>query len=181
MGSRPLHPLDAIYRELADIARQVPREQADALAGAAVEARRVFVSGMGRSGLMMRAFAMRLMQLGLTAYIVGDTTTPSIAKGDLLVVGSRFGRSGSLQHHAAIARREGARVAVVTMDPGTPLAEGADLVATIPVSEGGPSQQPLGTLFEQSLLVYLDAVVILLKRRLHATEKAMRRRHTNLE
>lgn len=181
MGSRPLHPLDAIYRELSDIAASLPREEAEALAAAVEAAHRVFVSGMGRSGLMVRAFAMRLMQLGVTVYVVGDTTTPSIAKGDLLVVGSRFGRSGSLSHFVEIARREGARVAVVTMDPDTPLARLADLVATIPVAEGGPSKQPLGTLFEQSLLVYLDAVVLLLKRRLRKTEDAMRKRHTNLE
>ena len=181
MGSRPLHPLDAIYRELTDIAAGLPRGEADALARAVRGARRVFVSGMGRSGVMMRAFAMRLMQLGVTVFVVGDTTTPSIAKGDLLVVGSRFGRSGSLAHHVKIARRVRARVAVVTMDPGTPLAKAADLVATIPVPAGGPSRQPLGTLFEQSLLVYLDAVVLLAKRLLHKTEKAMKKRHTNLE
>lgn len=181
MGSRPLHPLDAIYRELSDIARALPREQADALAEAVRDSRRVFVGGMGRSGLMMRAFAMRLMQLGVTVYVVGDTTTPSIARGDLLVVGSRFGRSGSLAHFVEIARREGAGVAVVTMDPETPLGKLADLVATIPVAEGGPSRQPMGTLFEQSLLVYLDAVVLLLKRHLRKTEVAMRKRHTNLE
>jgi 6-phospho-3-hexuloisomerase len=181
MGSRPLHPLDAIYRELSDIASALPRGEAESLASAVRDARRVFLTGMGRSGLMMRAFAMRLMQLGVTVFVVGDTTTPSIAKGDLLVVGSRFGRSGSLAHHVDIARREGARVAVVTMDPATPLARSADLVATIPVAGGGPSKQPLGTLFEQSLLVYLDAVVLLLKRLLHKTEGAMRKRHTNLE
>jgi 6-phospho-3-hexuloisomerase len=181
MGSRPLHPLDAIYRELSDIAAALPREQAESLARAVRDSRRVFVSGMGRSGLMMRAFAVRLTQLGVTVFVVGDTTTPSIAKGDLLVVGSRYGRSGSLSHFVHIARREGARVAVVTMAPDTPLAESADIVATIPVAEGGPSKQPLGTLFEQSLLVYLDAVVVLLKRLLHKTEKAMRKRHTNLE
>jgi 6-phospho-3-hexuloisomerase len=181
MGSRPLHPLDAIHRELAEIAASLPRGEAEALARAVRDARRVFVSGMGRSGLMMRAFSMRLMQLGVTVYVVGDTTTPSIAKGDLLVVGSRFGRSGSLTHYVRIARREKARVAVVTMVPDTPLGRTADYVATIPVAEGGPSRQPLGTLFEQSLLVYLDAVVLLLKRLLHKTEGAMRKRHTNLE
>jgi 6-phospho-3-hexuloisomerase len=181
MGSRPLHPLDAIYRELADIAAKVPRAPADALAREVRDARRVFVSGMGRSGLMARAFAMRLMQLGVTVHVVGDTTTPSISRGDLLVVGSRFGRSGSLRHYVDIARREGARVAVVTMDPETPLARQADVVALIPVAEGGPSRQPLGTLFEQSMLVYLDAVVLLLKRLLHKTERTMRKRHTNLE
>lgn len=181
MGSRPLHPLDAIYRELTDIAAALPREEAGALALAVSRAKRVFLGGMGRSGLMMRAFAMRLMQLGVEVYVVGETTTPSIRKGDLLILGSRYGRSGSLAHYVEIARREKALVAVVTMDKNTPLAKTADLVATIPVTEGGPSQQPLGTLFEQSLLVYLDAVVLLLKRLLHKTEHAMRKRHTNLE
>lgn len=181
MGSRPLHPLDAIYRELTDIAAGLPREEAGALALAVSRANRVFLGGMGRSGLMMRAFAMRLMQLGVEVHVVGDTTTPSIRRGDLLILGSRYGRSGSLAHYVEIARREKARVAVVTMDGKTPLARTADLVATIPVPEGGPSQQPLGTLFEQSLLVYLDAVVLLLKRLLHKTERAMSKRHTNLE
>ncbi len=181
MGTRPLHPLDAIYRELTDIAAALPREEAGALARAGRDAKRVFLGGMGRSGLMMRAFAMRLMQLGVEVHVVGDTTTPSIRKGDLLILGSRYGRSGSLAHYVDIARREGARVAVVTMDKNTPLAKTADLVATIPVTKGGPSQQPLGTLFEQSLLVYLDAVVLLLKRLLHKTERAMSKRHTNLE
>jgi len=181
MGSRPLHPLDAIYRELTDIASSLPREEAGALAAAIRDAKRVFLGGMGRSGLMMRAFAMRLMQLEVEVHVVGDTTTPSIRKGDLLILGSRYGRSGSLAHYVEIARREGARVAVVTMDKDTPLAKTADLVATIPVPAGGPSQQPLGTLFEQSLLVYLDAVVLLLKRLLHKTERAMSKRHTNLE
>jgi 6-phospho-3-hexuloisomerase len=181
MGSRPLHPLDAIYRELTDIAAGLPREEAGALALAVSKANRVFLGGMGRSGLMMRAFAMRLMQLGVEVHVVGDTTTPSIRRGDLLILGSRYGRSGSLAHYVEIARREKARVAVVTMDAKTPLARTADLVATIPVPEGGPSQQPLGTLFEQSLLVYLDAVVLLLKRLLHKTERTMSKRHTNLE
>ena len=181
MGSRPLHPLDAIHRELSEIAAALPREEAGALSRAIRDARRVFLGGMGRSGLMMRAFAMRLMQLGVTVYVVGDTTTPSIGRGDLLVLGSRYGRSGSLAHYVDIARREGARIAVVTMDSDTPLARAADLVATIPVASGGVSRQPLGTLFEQSLLVYLDAVVLLLKRLLHKTEHAMRKRHTNLE
>jgi 6-phospho-3-hexuloisomerase len=181
MGSRPLHPLDAIHSELSEIAGRIPRREADALARAIARAKRVFVSGMGRSGLMCRAFAMRLMQLGVAVHVVGDTTTPSIARGDLLIVGSRFGRSGTLRHHVAIAHAEGARVAVVTMDPRTPLGKQADLIATIPVEAGGPSRQPMGTLFEQSLLVYLDAVVILLKRLLRRTEQGMRRRHTNLE
>ncbi len=95
MGSRPLHPLDAIYRELTDIAAALPREEAGALARAIRRARRVFLGGMGRSGLMMRAFAMRLMQLGVEVHVVGDTTTPSIRRGDLLILGSRYGRSGS--------------------------------------------------------------------------------------
>ena len=69
MGSRPLHPLDAIYRELTDIAAGLPREEAGALALAVSRAKRVFLGGMGRSGLMMRAFAMRLMQLGDLCFV----------------------------------------------------------------------------------------------------------------
>ncbi len=37
---------------------------------------RIFVTGLGRTGLMARGFAMRLMHLGRRVYHVGDVITP---------------------------------------------------------------------------------------------------------
>ena len=52
--------------------------------------RRIFVAGEGRSGFSAKGFAMRLMHLGYTVYVVGETITPALREGDLLVGGVRF-------------------------------------------------------------------------------------------
>ena len=130
---------------------------------------------------MARAFAMRLMHLGVTVHVVGDTTTPSIEEGDLLLCCTRFGRSGSLIHYIQKAHSARATAAVVTMDAASPMVGEADCVLLIPVVEEKEIRQPLGTLFEQLLLLTLDALVIVLMRKMRFTEKEMALRHTNLE
>ena len=112
--------------------RAVSPEQFDAAVETIDAAERVFVAGAGRTGLAMRAFAMRLMHLGKTAYVVGETTTPGIAAGDLLVIGSGSGRTASLQAAAGKAKQLGARILLLTIDPGSPIGKLADAIVEIP-------------------------------------------------
>jgi 6-phospho-3-hexuloisomerase len=173
--------LNRILSELTEIAGRTSETELERLADKILEADRVYVAGMGRSGLMARAFAMRLMHLGLSVFVVGETTTPSIEEGDLLLCCTRFGRSGSLLHYMEKARDGGAKAAVITIDPASPMAKKADVVLPIPVGEDEVSRQPLGTLFEQTLLLTLDALVIVLMQKRGFTEAEMARLHTNLE
>ena len=187
--------LDAIRRTILDELRQtlnqVSCEEVAALVREITEARRVFVSGAGRSGLVMRSFAMRLAQLGLHAHVVSETTTPAVKSGDLLLIGSGSGVTDRLVHYAGKAAEAGARVAAATADPASPAARLADTVVVIPAptpksskeagDRGHPSRQPMGTLFEQSLGLVLDAGVMLLMARLGETERGMFARHANLE
>ncbi len=181
MGPDPLDPLKAILAELTEVAAHVDRAEMARLVGIMSEARRIFVTGMGRSGLMARAFAMRLMQLKFEVYVVGETTTPSIRKGDLLVCCSRYGASRSLRTYIEKAHEAGAAAALITMTTKSPLARQADHVFQLRVTEGGKSRQPLGTVFEQSLLVYCDALVLLAMRTLGISERQMAQQHTQLE
>src|SRR5207247_11082074 len=48
------------------------------------KSRRILVLGVGRSGLIGRAFAMRLMHLDFSVYVRGGTIPPAIGKGDLV-------------------------------------------------------------------------------------------------
>jgi 6-phospho-3-hexuloisomerase len=173
--------VDRILGELTEIAGRTAEESLSRLADRILEADRVYVTGMGRSGLMARAFAMRLMHLGLRVFVVGETTTPSIEEGDLLICCSRYGRSGSLLHYADKARAAGAFAAVITMDGKSPLAEKSGEVLEIPVGQSDRTRQPLGTLFEQLLLLTLDALVIVLMQKRGFTEREMAALHTNLE
>ncbi len=173
--------LDLILEELTGIAERTSEEDLSRLADRILDADRTYVAGMGRSGLMARAFAMRLMHLGLPVFVVGETTTPSIEEGDLLLCCSRYGRSGSLLHYGEKAHAAGAAVAVITMDPETPLVDIADEVLLVPVKGERETRQPLGTLFEQILLLTLDALAAVLMEKREVTEREMARLHTNLE
>jgi 6-phospho-3-hexuloisomerase len=181
--------LEQILAELRDCVRQVSAESL-ARAGALIESSsRIFVAGAGRSGLCMRAFAMRLMHLGKTVYVVGETTTPGIAGTDLLVLGSGSGRTTSLCAMAEQARRLGAQVLLFTTDAGSPLARLSDLQVVIPAPSfrvrdemhDSLSVQPLGTLFEQSMLILCDSLILALMRRTGVSAVRMFAQHANLE
>lgn len=174
-------PLSDVLSELREIAERVDRTQMAELVEVIARSKRIFVAGMGRSGLMARALAMRLMHLGFDVYVVGDTTTPSIRSKDLLICCSRYGRSRSLNTYITKAHEEGAAAALITMTRRTPLAKKADYVFLIPVEKSGESRQPLGTVFEQSLLVYCDAIVLMAMTRLKISERDMAAQHTQLE
>ena len=49
------------------------------------DAKRIFVAGAGRSGLISKFFAMRLMHAGFEVFVVGEIVTPSICEGDLFL------------------------------------------------------------------------------------------------
>ncbi len=188
-------PFDEIRRTVLDeIQRTLDRvsiEEVEALVREILEARRIFVAGAGRSGLVMKGYAMRLVQLGLQVHVVSETTTPAVGPGDLLLIGSGSGVTERLVHYAGKAVGTGARVTVATADAGSPAARLADRVVVIPAptpkssketgDEESRSRQPMGTLFEQCLGVMLDASVMLLMTRLDETGRSMFARHANLE
>lgn len=142
-------------------------------------AKRVFVYGVGRSGLVARAFAMRLTQLGLDSFFIGETITPIVKAGDLVVIVSNTGTTMSAVQTANIARRVGAKVLAVTGNAHSKLAQAANLSLTIsePRDARRPRSAPLGTLFETASLVLLDGVVADVMKELGETEASMRGRH----
>lgn len=149
---------------------------------------RIFVTGLGRTGLMARGFAMRLMHVGRRVYHVGDVITPAIRKGDLLVIESRTGRSKILTLYEEIAHKAKARVILVTADRTSPVARKADVVLTIDDRAVVQTRKrrhevylPLGSLFEQALLVVMDQVVVDLMKALDLTERDLARIHTRFE
>ena len=143
------------------------------------EHRRIFLYGAGRSGLMLRAFAMRLVQMGKCAYVAGETITPAIGPGDLLVVASASGKTHSVCHCAKTAKEAGAEVFVITASEHSPLTQiqTADVIFCAPAKDSTASGQVMGSLFEQLLLLFSDAVIAAT----HTDEQLMRQNHANLE
>ncbi|HDL15526.1 MAG TPA: SIS domain-containing protein, partial [Euryarchaeota archaeon] len=152
--------------------------------------------GAGRSGLVAKAFAMRLMHLGITVYVVGESVTPSITDKDLLITISGSGETTSIVTSGKIAKSSGAKLAVITSYPTSSLGKMADIVVLIKgrtkligekdfflrqIKGEHYPLAPLGTLFEVAVLVFLDALIVELMVRLGKTEDEMRYRHTQLE
>ncbi|HZU00229.1 MAG TPA: hypothetical protein VFA10_11235, partial [Ktedonobacteraceae bacterium] len=90
--------LSTIVSEIEHVLSEVDETQVDTFADQLLAAPRVFVTGEGRSGLMAKAFAMRLMHLGLTVYVVGETTTPALKGSDSLVAVSGSGTTEGTVH-----------------------------------------------------------------------------------
>ena len=177
-----------ILDELRSVLSRVPAAEADAFVADILSARRIFVAGAGRSGLARRAFAMRLMHFGFDAFVIGEIATPAYSADDLLVVCSGSGETGSLVSIAEKARRIGGKIALVTIVPESSIGRLADRRLTLPApspkakaGETVRSVQPMGSLFEQAVLLFLDAVILELMSRRGVISEEMFTRHANLE
>lgn len=178
--------MNQISAELAHTVGQIDETEASRLVTAMAQADKIFVAGGGRSGFMAKAFVMRMVHMGLTAYVVGETVTPSLQENDLFIIGSGSGETSSLLAMTEKANAIGATVAAVTTNPASSIGKLAGLHITIPAqakAEGasGKSIQPMGSLFEQSLLVVYDALVLAYMEQYHITADAMFGTHANLE
>lgn len=180
--------LKRIIKELEQYAKLVKEAELQVFADRIVAAERIYVAGSGRSGFAARAFANRMMHLGLTMYFVGEPTTPSIQRNDLLIIGSGSGETASLVEMAKKAHVIGASIAAITIFKESTIGSLAETVVVVPgetpkgkMSSKCNSFQPMGNLFEQlSWLVY-DSVVMILMERLGQTSEEMFGRHANLE
>lgn len=158
-----------------------------ARAGALVlEAPAVFTVGTGRSGLALQMAAMRFMHLGKSAFVVGETTTPAIGTGDVLVAASGSGSTKRVVTAARTASEEGAHVLAITTNPESDLAGFATETLVVPAAdkqdfEGTASQQYAGSLFEQSVLILTDALFHALWQTSGSQAQELWRLHANLE
>jgi len=188
--------IEKIVQKIAEQCRQIDRKSVDRFIAAIIDANRIFIAGAGRSGLVARAFGMRLMHLGLTVHIVGEVTTPAIKEKDLLIIVSGSGQTTSMLAVMNVAKQKGAKIAAVTSFPNSPIGKGADYVVQIQgravenalrdytsrqLSGEHEPITPLGTLFELSAMVFLDAIIDELMVRYQKSEEQLKELHSNLE
>lgn len=179
--------LTEILNELNRTVDQISPEDAEKLVNGILESKKVFVAGAGRSGLMGKSFAMRMMHMGIDAYVIGETVTSTFEKDDILIIGSGSGETKSLVSVAEKAKSIGGTIAVATISPESTLGKLADIVIKLP---GAPKDQsgsdyktiqPMGSLFEQTLLLCYDAVILRFMEKKGLDSNKMYGRHANLE
>lgn len=182
--------INTVAAEISKVLSHVDEDQALALSRELKKCNRIFVSGEGRSGLMGKAFAMRLMHGGFEVYVTGETITPSIRQGDLLIAISGSGSTASIRQFATKAKETGAKIFLVTTDPQSKIGIISDGILVVPAAtkkrrqEEPETVQPMGNQFDQSVHLLLDAILIATLQTgddLSFDYEEMTRRHANLE
>lgn len=160
--------------------------------------RKIFVVGMGRSGFVGRAFALRLMNLGFNVYFLTETITPAAEKDDLVIAISGTGMTKLVLSATSAAKEIGSRVVAITSYEDSPLGQMADQLVTIKgrTKMGWPREEdylarqilgereplsPLGSIFENNCMVFLDGLIVELMYRLKKNENDLKLRHATIE
>ena len=189
--------IKAIIGNIVSAEEFLDEEELDKFENIIIESKNVFVTGAGRSGLAAKAFAMRLMHLGVSAYVVGETISPAIYEDDCIVAISGSGETNTIVSAATIAKKRGSKVLAVTSYTESTLGQLADCRLLVKgrtkkevddenymkrqIYGNYTSLTPLGTAFELTTLVFLDAIVSELMEKMHQTESDLKARHTVLE
>ena len=196
------HPVKMMMRLMAariiTIADEISDEEIEALISEILNTNRVYTMGAGRSGLVAKAFAMRLMHLGFTAYVVGETVTPAMKPGDLIVVFSGSGATRTIADIAETAKGIGGRLCLITSKRDSRIARIADCVVIIESQRDRVADEsaefeirqmmgehrsfaPLGTIFETAAMVFADAIISRLMEIMSCRPEDLQCRHANIE
>lgn len=194
--------MSMMISRIGEITASLEQEQVDCFITTLTGAERIFVMGAGRSGFVAKSFAMRLMHLSLTAYVVGETVTPSFHDRDVLVAFSGSGKTKSVREACETAKQIGGQICLITGTRVSPMAELADCTVFLNTEEEscqiGPDHfdlrqirgehrsisapcTPLGTLFETSAMIFADSVISALIEMRHCTVEEIMHRYSNMQ
>lgn len=175
--------------ELAETLKKIDQSQIDQLIESIKQANRIFVSGAGRSLLMLKGLAMRLMHLGYEVYVVGEVTTPAFLSDDLLIVASASGETTSLINTVTKAEKIGGNIISLTVFPESTLAKlSASIIRisayTDKLPESVENQKgilPGGSMFEEAVLLLADSLIVELALEQKVPTDRAFEKHANLE
>ncbi len=192
-----LSSMRLIIENLKEVIDKLDREAIKAMLQKIIDGNQIFVMGAGRSGLVAKAFAMRLMQLGLSVYVVGEITTPAVLPQDVVIAISGSGETRTIADLGKLAKDIGSTLITITSKKDSTLGRISDIAVIIPSKtkndpdEAGYLERhmrgdykkmpPLGTTFEITALVFLDSVVSQLIMLTGTSEAELKSRHTNIE
>lgn len=183
-----------ILNEITGVLNTISNDEANNFVDKLIHSQRIYVIGEGRSGLIAKTFAMRLVHLRKRCFVVGETVTPALRKGDVLLAVSGSGETRSVVETAQTARRLGAVVLCITAHRESSLLKNCHNCVVVPAKimkkslksfelrelEGDALEPPLGSLFEVSTLLFFECVVMDLMQKLKIGEKQMYKTHPNL-
>jgi len=176
--------VEYIQKKIKEILGRISEDDVNRVKNLFFQSNRIFVYGAGRSGLVAKAFAIRLVHLGFQTFVIGETISAPVTKGDLVIIVSGSGETIPAVMTAEIAHDIGAKVVSITAKKRSEIAKYADVTLFISSScneEERKKYAPLGTLFEASVWILLDSIIADLMHSKNETEEDMRSRHATLQ
>lgn len=172
-----------VVDKISEILKSTDLSYAEQITAMFDDAKRIFISGAGRSKLVGNFLGMRLMHSGYDVSMVGEIVTPSIKKGDLLIVISGSGETEQLVAFTNKASSVGAKIVLICSKAESTIGDLADGVFQIGQQAlyEKVKGMPMGTVFELSTLCFLEAVISHLIWDKGIPEEKMKERHANME
>lgn len=174
-----------ILNELETNAQHINEQEVTRFVEYIMAAKHIFLLGTGRSGLVLRTFANRLLHIGFRVSFIGEISSPHSRKGDILILNSGSGETTSLISIAQKAKKEGLPVLLNTINVDSTLYKLSDAAIVLPGQKKGDSTQvtvqPMSSAFEQLSFVLFDAIMLNLMERLNESNATMYNRHCDLE
>jgi 6-phospho-3-hexuloisomerase len=181
-----------------EMADSISDQEIDQFIDEILKAKRIYVMGAGRSGLVAKAFAMRLMHLGLKSYVIGETITPAMMEGDMIVAFSGSGETKTIAELCETAKTLGGRICLVTSKSDSRIGRIADCTVVLESHRDYIKDEsaefeikqmkgelksfaPLGTLFETGAMIFADSIISAIMIILKCEEKDLKGRHANIE
>lgn len=156
------------------------------------ESSKIYIYGIGRSGFVGKAFAMRLMHLGFKSHFIGEATCPAVSNNDLLIVVSGSGETYSIvnllnkinkiNNKLELKGKNKIKIISITHNNNCTLKELSDFIVNLAIDESDKTENkcfPMGTLFEEIAFIYLDTIIYNLMEKLNISEEDMKKRHCN--
>lgn len=194
--------MQMMISRIEEIAQTLQQEQVDCFVSEIMRAERIFVTGAGRSGFVAKSFAMRLMHLGFTSYVVGETVTPAFHPKDTLIAFSGSGKTKSVMEACETTRQIGGHICLITGSAVSPMTSLAKCVVLLNTDDEtcqigsdhfdlrqlrgehrsiAAACTPLGTLFETSAMIFADSVISILIEMKHCSIEEIMHRYTNMQ
>lgn len=177
--------IQKVMDEINTVMQQVDETQLEQALALFDKQTRIFITGAGRSGFQAKSFAMRLMHIGYTDFVIGETITPSIQQGDLWIAISGSGTTSGILKETETAKKMGLTILAITSNPTSPLAILADTVLIVPgatkTGSGIASIQLLSTLFDQTVHITLDVLALMIAQKDQTSNEQALHEHVNVE
>lgn len=185
--------LDEFYQNAEGVFDAIDENAVKNIASLMLSAEKVYVLGIGHSGMFGKILSMKLNHVGLKAYTAFDEINPPFKPDDVLIAISQSGETSTVITLSEKVKKLGGKVIGITSNSDSALGRLSDRLLKInktaeDVSFTGlcaigdkSNQNLLGALFGFNIYVLFYTLIIMIAQERNETPASINSRHANLQ